>query len=220
MSSETDIANRALTKLGDQRILALTDDTNTGRTMNALFTQVRDAEIQRYRWKFALRRAQISALAEAPAFGYLYQYRLPSNYLALVQVGDIYIRPFCKERAPWSVEGDDGGKLLLTDLVAPLSIRYSARVTNAGLFDPLFVNVLASALALDACETITQSSSKKKDIGDQYMRDLSEAVRCDAIENPPDELPWGTWLESREGASVGLRGSSQFYGASGFTLAR
>lgn len=221
MASETEIANRALTKLGDQRLLSLLDDNNAGRTMNSMFGMVRDAELRRHRWKFAIKRLALMALVEAPVFGFTYQFPLPADYLALVQVNDIYIRPYCKDKGPWSVELSVDGttRVLLCDLAAPLNIRYVSRVTNAGLFDPLFVESFACKLGFEACEAITQSNTKQTSLKDQYTFALNEAVRVDAIELPPDEIPWGSWLESREGQSVGLTGSSQFYGPSGFQVA-
>lgn len=220
MSNDTAIANRALTKIGETRLLGLGDDTNAGRTLNSMFTHVRDAELRRHRWKFAIKRDSLLALATAPAWGYAYQFPLPNDYLALVQVNDFYIRPASKDKGPWTVErsSDGSGTVLLSDLAAPLYVRYISRVTNAGLFDPLFVEALACKLAYEACEALTQSSTKKKDCADAYRFALDEAARVDAIELPPDELPWGSWLESREGASVGLAGSTQFYGTSGFTV--
>lgn len=191
----TEIANYALSKLGEEPILLLTDNTKPARLMNRLFTQVRDAELRRCRWKFSLKRASLSALVEVPDWGYSTKYPLPADFLALVQVNDIYIRPLTKQQAPWSVEEGH----ILTDLPAPLKIRYVYRVTNPGLFDPLFTEVLACKLAMEAGETLTQSESKRARAADEFKFALSEAKRQDAIENPPDEFPWGSWLTSREG---------------------
>lgn len=213
-SSTTDIANRALTKLGEQRVLSLSDDTAAGRTMRSIFEQVRDAELRRSRWNFAMRRASLSALAAAPEWGYAYQYPMPTDFLSLVQVGEFYIRPSTKAKGPWSVESTDSGSAILTDIPAPLLIRYVRRVENSGLFDPLFVEVLACRLAFEACETITQSSSKKEAASQEYKAALSEAARCNAIENPPNDLPHGTWLEAREGVlGVGTVGAYETYGS-------
>lgn len=219
-SSTTQIGNRALTKLGEQRVLSLGDDNNAGRTLNSMFDQVRDAELRRHNWKFALKRAMLPALVDAPAFGYAYQFPLPSDFLRLVQVGEVYIRPFTKYQSSWSVEraSDDSGQVILCNIAAPLPIRYVSRVENSALFDPLFVECFACKLAFEACEAITQSNTKQDSCSSQYKFALQEAVRCDSIEIPPDDIPWGTWLESREGASVGLQGSSQFYGENGFTV--
>src|SRR5438105_3090689 len=157
MASKVSIANRALTKLGADRILLLSDDTQQARVMNSMFDDVRDAEIRRHHWKFAIKRASIPALVAAPVWGYAYQYPVPMDYLGLVQVNQIYVRSVRKGTAPWSVEGGN----ILTDLTAPLNVRYVARIDNPGTYDPLFVEALACKLALEAAESLTQSSSKK-----------------------------------------------------------
>lgn len=214
-ASNTDIANLALTKLGDPNpLLALTDDTNGGRLMNRLFTLVRDAELRRNRWKFSLLRTQLSALVAAPDWGYQFQYPLPSDFLAIVQVNDIYIRMESPNPPLWSVERGDSGLVLLTNLTAPLKFRYISRVENTGLWDPLFVELMACKLAYEGCEQLTQSTSKKAGLREDYRFAMVEAMRCDAIENPPDALPMGSWLESREGIPMGLGGdaSGALYG--------
>lgn len=215
-SSAVQIANRALTKLGDQRILALTDVNNAARTLNSMFEQVRDAELRRHRWKFALARTQLTADATAPDWGFSYAYELPSDFLGMVQVGEFYIRPYTKDVGPWQREGTK----LLTDLQPQLKFRYIKRVDNPGLFDPLFVEAFACKLAFESCEALTQSATKKSSLSDEYKFALNEALRCDAIEATPDELPWGSWLDSREGPGGTLYGSdAPYYGSSGFTVA-
>lgn len=200
MASEVSIVNRALTKLGADRILLLSDDTQQARVMNSMYADVRDAEIRRHHWKFAIKRTSLPALADAPAWGYQFQYPLPADFLALVQVNDVYARSCKKGQAPWSVEGGN----ILTDLQAPLKVRYVARITNPGLFDPLFVEALACKLEWEAAETLTQSSSKKSAAQEEYKFALSEAKRMDAMENPPDMLPDGGWLDSRmDGSRLG-----------------
>lgn len=195
MASRVSIANKALTKLGADRILLLSDDNQQARTMNAIFDDVRDEEIRRHHWKFAMRRTTLVALVDAPVWGYRYQYPLPTDFLGVVQVNDVHLRACPKGRAPWSVESGN----ILTDIPAPLKFRYVARVADTALYDPLFCEALACKLALEACETITQSSTKKQAATQEYTYAISEAARRDAIENPPDELPWGSWLDSRMG---------------------
>ena len=194
MASDVSIANRALTKLGADRILLLTDETQAARTINSMYTDVRDAEIRRYTWKFSIKRTSLSALATPPEWGFDFQYPLPFDYLGLVQVNEYYVRSLTDKNAAWSVEGGN----ILTNFEAPLKLRYKARIENPAMFDPLFVEVLACKLALEACETLTQSGSKYEAAANGYKFALAEAARQDAIENPPDELPWGSWLDSRE----------------------
>ena len=66
MAGKVEIANRALTKLGAERILLLTDPSKEARVMNAMFDTVMDAELRRHRWKFALKRATLPALVATP----------------------------------------------------------------------------------------------------------------------------------------------------------
>lgn len=206
--SKVSIANRALTKLGAERILLLTDTTKEGKTINSMFESVFEAELRRHRWKFAMRRDSLPALATAPAWGYQYAYQLPADFLALVQVNDYYIRGV-KPRQFWQVEGGQ----ILTDAVAPLKIRYIRKVDNTALLDPLFVEVLACKLAMEACETLTQSGQKRGTAADEYKFAVSEAVRLDAIENPPDEIPYGSWFDSRESSGVPSAAGSHYYDA-------
>lgn len=203
MAGKVEIANRALTKLGAERILLLTDLSKEATTMNSMFDTVMDAELRRHRWKFAIKRATLSALVATPEWGYAYAYPLPADFLALVQVNEYYLRGL-KQKTLWTVEGGQ----ILTDLPAPLKVRYIRRVDNMALLDPLFVEVLACKLAYEACETLTQSAQKRQLAGEEYRFSVSEAVRQDAIENPPDELPWGSWLDSRESLGTHAGGPS------------
>lgn len=219
MPSSAEIANLALLKLGSENtLLALTDNTVEGRVMNRLFAPTVAAELRRHNWKFAIKRDALLALAEAPAWGYQYQYPVPADFNRLVQVNEWYVRG-AKQQALWSVESVNGGRAILTNLEAPLKIRYVRSVENAGEFDPLFVQLIAAKLAYEGCEKITQSSTKKSQCADDYKAALKEAIRCDAIENPPDELPWGSWLDSREGLEGGsLYEGSQYPYAAGYQI--
>lgn len=194
MASQVSIANRALSKLGDDRILQLTDNTKSARTILNMFDDVRDAELRRYRWKFCIKRVGLLALSQPPAFGYARQFPLPDDYLGMVQVGAFMVPATVNKLAkPYSIEAG----VVLTNFEAPLYIRYQSRVTNTGLFDPLFVELLACKLAMEACETLTQSGTKYDRCAEQYKFALSEAMRADAIELCPDVLPDGSWIESR-----------------------
>lgn len=203
MASQTAICNRALTKLGQTRILSIGDDVKAARELNSMWDIVVDAELRRNVWNFAVARTSLAALAAAPAWGFTYQFQLPSDYLRLVQVGEHYIIPNMTDyrsmpELPYQVESSsDGTKVIVTDFTAPLKIRYVKRITDTQQFDPLFVEALASRLAYEACEAITQSSTKKAEAWEDYKAALREAKLVDAIENPPEPLADDSWLLSR-----------------------
>lgn len=194
MASEVTICNQALVKVGAARITALTDDTKQARALNAIYAVKRDAELSANPWTFAIKRAQIPASSTAPAFGWSYAYPLPSDYLALVEVGEDFTYYDSDSGALFSIETDSNGSLaILTDQTTPLNVRYVYRVTNTGLFTSLFVEALACRLAAEVCEELTQSASKKEALWAEYKRSLREARRLNAIEQPPRKNPTTSW---------------------------
>lgn len=198
MASEVEIANMALTKLGAARITSLTEASKPARSMAAIFNMTRQAEIRKYRWAFALQRASLPALSAAPAWGYARAYQLPADYLSLVVVGRFQAVPALDDyvngdNAMWSVESGQ----ILTDLGAPLSIRYVRDVTDAGSFDPLFCQSFAAMLAYIACEEITGSNQKRDTAAADYKMAVRDAVRINAIERAPSSIQDDSWMVGR-----------------------
>jgi hypothetical protein len=182
--SETSICNRALQILGADSITALTDDNNRAREMTRAYQPLRDAEIERHKWRFSLKRASIAALSAAPAFGYARQFQVPTDFIALVSGGDLTgyadltdYRGSSDEEL-FSLEGN----VILTNLDAPLNIAYKARITDTNLFPPSFAELLAARIADETCERITQSDSKRSICMDAYKRALREARQSNAVQ--------------------------------------
>lgn len=194
MASEAVICNQALVKVGAARISALTDDTKQARALSAIYEIKRDAELAANPWSFAIKRAAIPASSTAPTFGWGYAYPVPTDYLAMVEVGEDYTFYDSASGALFAIETDsNGGGAVLTDQTSPLNIRYIYRVTNTGLFAPLFVEALACRLAAEVCEELTQSASKKEALWGEYRRAIREARRLNAIEQPPRKNPPTSW---------------------------
>lgn len=198
--SDVAIANRALTKLGEARIISFGDDNKAARSMAANYYIIRDAELRRRKWRFSLKRAQIPALADVPVFGYAYAYQLPADCLSILSIGDfspgVDLSDYRQsiDASLWSLEG----RTILTDLPAPLNLRYKARITDPTQFDLAFVEAFASRLAWELCEEITQSSQKKVDAQTDYKVAIREAIAANAVETAPDPIPDSSWLLARQ----------------------
>ena len=189
MASVVDICNRALQKLGAERIISLTQDSVSARACNLAYTQVRDAELRAHTWNFAIKRAEIAADATAPVYGYSYAYTLPADCLRLLK-NDHQENYYSNN---WKVEG----RKIITDESAPLPIRYVARITDSTEYDALFVEALSSKLAYELCEELTQSNTKKQSAADDYKLAIREARKINAFENVPAEQETDTWLTVR-----------------------
>jgi len=199
MASTVDICNAALTKLGESRITDLSDDVKGAREMNAVYDLRRKALLRAYLWSFSMERVSLTALADAPDWGYTVQYQLPADCLRVVQVSDTWDVPGMADY----MNGPDmelyriEGRTIRTDLSAPLPLRYVKNVTDPNQFDALFVEALSDDLALTTCEAITQSSTKKEDLRAAKKESILLAVRANAIELPPQIIPDSSWILSR-----------------------
>jgi hypothetical protein len=193
MSSTIEICNLALTKLGAARITSLADDSKQARALSAIFDPTRDAELVAHPWSFAIVRAALPASSTAPAFGWARAYPLPADCLHLVQVGDSFSYYDSDAAGPgFDVEGG----AVLTDAVSPLLVRYTYRVTNSGLFPPLFVQSLACRLAFELAEELTQNLSKREAAWAERKDAIREAKRANVIERPPQTVPDLSWVRA------------------------
>ena len=89
-ASAVEIANRALTKLGEDRIVAFSDASKQARLVNSLFAIVRQSELRTNTWSFSVARTTLSADATPPAFGYSQRFLLPAKWLRTLMVGDLW----------------------------------------------------------------------------------------------------------------------------------
>ena len=198
MTSQVDIANRALTKLGAARIISFGDDNKQARAVSSMFDIVRDAELRSHIWSFSVKRASLAALVSTPDRGYSFEYERPSDCLRLIQVNDVYNGPSMDDyrnapTADYSLEG----RKILTDFDSPLKIRYIARQTDTTHWDSLFVEALACRLAMELAEDLTQSNTKRELAQTEYVAALRSAIRASSIEQPAQDMPDNSWLLSR-----------------------
>lgn len=190
--SQTEIVNLALTRLGQDRVISISDDVEAARVMRSLWDFTRDAVLAGYPWKFAIKRTSLPALSTAPAYGWARQFTVPEECLRLVQVGDDYVF-YTGLLETFQLEGG----VILTDEAAPLRLRYVERVTNVGLWPVLFGRVVAMQLAIDACEKLTTSSAKQGVLNEAYALAVAQARKQSAIERPPQRADNSDWLNAR-----------------------
>jgi hypothetical protein len=190
--NDTQLCNLALGEIGDSySITDINETSNQAAVCRLFFEPTRDAMLRSHQWNFARQLADLSALSTDPVFGWDYQYALPSDFIRLVEFNGL---------DAWQTEDDfqiangpSGGLVLLTD-EDEASIVYIQRVTDANLFDPLFVEAFTLRLAARICTKLTKDDA----IRDRLHRDAKEAMgrarQTDANESRPRRV--GSWLDS------------------------
>lgn len=196
MASQVEIANYAGVKVGAEAVLTSLDENNKlARTVSAVWAIALDATLAAHPWNFAMMRAALPALSELPVYGYARQYQRPTDYVRLVEVNDVHVwglEPGAD--APYQLEGDR----ILTDLGAPLRIRYVRRINDTVQFSAGFVEALACRLAAEIALPMTESATTRQMMMDAFNAAIGEAKGVDGRENPP-ELPMeDDWILARE----------------------
>ncbi len=186
-TSDVKIVNLALQKLGADRIESLTEDSPNARSMNACYEAMRDAELRRYDWSFAIARKSVAKDPSGPVWGGWNRYSLPNDFLRLIRDDE------SGSFVDWKIEGI----YILSKDAAPLQFRYIARISDPNFFDSLFVDAFACRLALQTCEEITGSTAKKQGVKEDYDDAIAEARRLGAIEKAALEAPEDPWLAAR-----------------------
>lgn len=177
----TGLFNLVIDPIAEESILSSSDDRGIARWLNRNYPIYRDALLQQHPWKFAMKRASVAEDATIPEFEWLHRYRLPSDCIRLMPVTtDGY------QNSP-VVKHIVEGKFVLTNLSAPLRIRYISRMDNPADWTPLFAQVLAHSLRTGCAFYITGKQQVAKMVSDSFPATLANAQRLDGLEGVPDE---------------------------------
>jgi hypothetical protein len=98
-----------------------------------------------------------------------------------------------EDSAEFRIEGDK----ILTDIASPLKVRWIVNTVDVGQWDPCFAQVMACDLADRISTRMTASEQIKGRIKQERYMALSEAVRANALEQPPTAIADASWVASR-----------------------
>ena len=169
MASVVSICNSALNQLGAASITALTDNSKNARLCNARYETIRDAVYRSHPWNCLIKRKQLAQDTATPAYGFKFQFTLPSDCLRVL-VLDAY-------NSDHKVEGR---KILCNE--STIKISYVAQITDPNELDVLTRETISAGLAADLAYAITANLQVSKLMQEKYQFKLSEARHTDASE--------------------------------------
>jgi hypothetical protein len=199
-ASETALVNSALVKLGEERITSLSSDTSRRAVIaNQQYPIQRDFLLRKYRWNFAIGRQALAQLADAPAFGFTYQYTLPDDCIAFIGIYDAN-----QSRANYTatqiihkIEAGEDATVLVCD-ESDVNAVYVRRVTNTRLFDSHFGEALAWLLAADLASYLSAGPENFRRCMARYKDVIKEAKTAQAFESTPEIIEGSEWVDSRD----------------------
>ena len=186
MASETEIANAALDKLGEPPLTSFDDESRGARLAKRSYADLRDALLREFSWNFAVARVELAAAADGPAWGYTNRFPMPADFLRELEI----YNPSAYE---WRMEGG----AIVTDIGAPLQLRYIRRVTDVNAMDFAFRECLSARLAMEWAQPLTQDDGVASRMAALYEAKLRTARAADGQEEVPRSLETNTFLEAR-----------------------
>ena len=192
MASVVQICNSALNQLGASSITALTEDSKNARICNERYETIRDAVYRSHPWNCLFKRVQLAQDTDTPAWGFTYQYTLPSDCLRVLQIKDY--------NSDYKIEGR---KLLIDE--SDVYLIYLAIETDVNQLDILLRETISAGLAQDIAYAITSNLQVTKLMAEKYQAKLSEARHTDASEGyntnpavaPTDQIITEDFITSR-----------------------
>ncbi len=169
MTTEADIANTALARIGISDFIESLNQTNLpARVCKRFFASCRDRALRDFPWDFAL-AAEALALVSGQTFpGWTYVYQHPQDCLRIRAVGlesgirtvynTMFIAPYDASielpriaKYPWKIalKADGASKVVLSDVQSAWAF-FTKRITNVDVFPEDFNDAFAWDLAAEA----------------------------------------------------------------------
>jgi hypothetical protein len=184
VTSEVGICNGALTKVGEETIISLGEDSKAARLCNLMFDRLRDSILRAHPWNFAIKRVELAELTTTPIFGFASQFQLPTDCLRVLRTDE--------DQIPHQIEG----RILLTD-AGTVQIKYIAQITDPNLFDSLFIQALEDRIASELAYSLSDNRALSVDMRAKYKETLKEARAMDGQEGVSDIVEADEWLNIR-----------------------
>jgi hypothetical protein len=163
----------------------LGDGTKAANLCNRNWEMVRNQVLRDHPWNFAMKRTSLAPSGTGPSWGFTNAFPLPADYVRLIEIRDLSTEEYVLEN----------NQILANDDI--LYIRYVYKVADSNKYDASFIDAVATRLAVELCEALTQSNTKKELLFQEYDDSLTRAKRVDGQENPPVQFEEDEWINVR-----------------------
>jgi hypothetical protein len=207
MTDQLSLYNGALLKLGQPRLVTLTDEGKARRALDDVYAKRVKACLEEALWNFALRLQQLETSPSVGSnFGYSYVFDKPDDWL---RTAGVTTDGYGKNPL---LNYDDRGSFIFADI----DTIYMTYVSNdedygmdLGMWPESFVAFVEADLALQTCEDITGSTEKKQALEKERKLAKARASTNDAMNEPVTRYPPTGRLVASRGPTNRYRGDGR-----------
>lgn len=191
MATETEICNLALSHLGVGKEIANLETENSAEASacRRFYQPTVERVLTDFPWPFATRFATLALVEEDPTEEWDFSYRYPADCLKLRRILSGSRQDAPNGRVAYRLGSDASGRLVYTDQ-DDATVEYTFNPTDTTLFDVMFVEALAYALAVNIAPRITAGDPFK--LGERaaalYQLSLAQA-QASALREQQDDIP-------------------------------
>lgn len=206
MASVVDICNMALSRIGNsQRINALDEASIQAEQCSLFYEPSRDFVLADYPWPFAMAYVSLAEVVDNPNPEFPHSYSVPTDCLRARRiVNGIFpdgAWPYCVNRpeipqTPYRIINGASGRVLST-IVNPATLEYTAKVTSPELFDPIFVSALAWKLAGQIAPAIAKDAGAAQSCEGMYRAEMAQAFAGAENESAQDYRRESSFITGR-----------------------
>ncbi len=203
MASQVSICNQALGWLGANLITSLDDDNREAQLCKTNYPDIRNAVLEEREWTFCVRRIELAPTVLEPKYGYTNQFLLPPQVIRILNLPDTRFgdtddnligtglggvregpdqQPQLSTFRVESIEEPSLTGIVVLANVDSIFLRVIWRVTNIGLYSPMFIQCLAQRIAADLAIPLTQNRNLQRDMWSLYQNKLNKASAMDGIQ--------------------------------------
>ena len=193
MASQIDICNQALAHIGADMINDINEASAGAKHCRLFFSSARDIVLRDHFWNFAAKTISLAPLSITPV-GFDYAYTYPTD---CIRVKAIWQAVTTADPIKYEVRAKEGGGLMILTDEADAILEYTARITDAGQFDPTFADALSWRLAADLAMPLSKSLPIKQAMLTVYTNRLVQAEALDSREGRIDQEANSPWVRAR-----------------------
>jgi hypothetical protein len=189
MSSEVQICNLALVRLGERSITALDEGTKAANLCALYFNPIRDEVLAAHSWGFAGKRRNLALLSTDATGRWSYAYQMPSDCLRPRFVES----PNGNRDTAYRIEGT----VFLTN-VSPCTLVYTCRIEDPNRFSTDFTKALWTRLASELAIPLSGSKTLNQQMWGLHIAAMVEASAEDASTDRDEaDCQLDPWLAAR-----------------------
>ena len=204
VTAKTSICNIALTQLGELKVEDVDNDNNErARLCKLRFDDCLKIVLSSHPWTCVTKRVALVPLTDTPAFGFTYMFKLPDDFLRVLQVDNVQY-PYKIEvynPTPGVADASTSAPVLLSD-ASSVSIRYIHLPNNYNILSVEVANLVGLRLATELAEPLTSKTDLKKSLDQRFMIELGMARSTDSMQGTPEVVEHFTWLNARTNGSA------------------